>query len=272
MKKQPRPVDRIRKLLSDALTTSGRHTEALVSHYVTTVERFQADHPEQCLVKAGKFVEATLKALYVHVGRTLPPPRKFKVEIIINHLANEDPRFDDTVRLLIPKACRFVFDLASNRGGRHDPHEIDPNQMDATAAVSACSWVLAELVRHSAKGRLAPSEAQNLVAAVVERKYPLVEDIDGRVYLEKGEKSAVDVALATLLRRHPARVSRDELKETICRHAPRQGAPRFTINNANVALSRISTLVDDDGTGNLRLLASGLAKAERITSPSDGGG
>jgi hypothetical protein len=40
----------------------------------------------------------------------------------------------------------------------------------------------------------------------------------------------------------------------------------FTVNNANVALSRIRTLVDDDGAGNLKLLSPGIREVEQLIS------
>ena len=260
----------VEPLLRPISGVAGKHIKAALHHYSKLVEYFRVGDFENCLAKAGKFVEAVLKSLCVYAGMGLPPGRGFKVDKVINGLAQLDPkRFDDTVRLLIPRALRFVYDLASNRGGRHDPDNIDPNEMGARIAVETCSWVLAEMIRFCQVGKVAPSEAKELVDALTEKKYSVVEDVEGRVYFNKEEKSALEVALVALWRKHPTRLGRAELKETIMRHSPRPGAPRFSDNAASVALTRLAPLVDDDGDGNLKLLSIGLAKAEKLISSTD---
>jgi hypothetical protein len=59
--------------------------------------------------------------------------------------------------------CTFIYDIASNRGGRHDPGEVDPNEMDAAAVVANMSWVVAELIRYAQKGAVNLAEAKQLV-------------------------------------------------------------------------------------------------------------
>lgn len=254
-------------LLSPISTTAARHVKAILRHYIRLVEYFRLGNSENCLVKAGKFTEATLKALYVHAGRTPPRGREFKVDSVVRELAGLDKHsFDDTHRLLMPRACRFLYDLCSNRGGRHDPDNIDANEMDARIAVEVASWILAELIRFSQMGQVLPDEARGIVDALTEKKYSVVEEIDGRVYFNKREKSAADVALVVLWKRYPNRVGRRDLKESIMRHAPEPSAARFSSNAASVALTRIAPKVDDDGAGNLRLLSSGLAEAETLVS------
>ncbi len=254
----------IESLLQPFCRGPRNHVKAALQHYYTMAERFRVGDFENCLGKAGKFIEATLKALYVHAGKQLPPARKFTVSKIISELAQLDPNHvQDSIRLLIPRACTFAYDLASNRGGRHDA-DIDANEMDARIAMETCSWVLAEMIRFSQRGRLVPSRAREIVEGLTEKKYRIVEEIDGRVYFEREQKSALDVALVTLWRSYPARVTKSDLKRTIMRHAPRPTGARFSENAANVALTRIATLVDDDGTGNFKLLNSGLARAERL--------
>jgi hypothetical protein len=237
-----------------------KHVVAALDHFFGIISKFQSGEWEPCISKAGKFVEAVLKALFVHVGQTPPKGRKFKADPIINQLGQlPDGSFDDAIRLTIPRACRFVYDIASNRGARHDPDEIDPNEMDASALVPTCSWILAEMIRFAQKGAVDVNEAKDIVESLSAKRYPLVEEVDGRVYFHHAKRSAPDVALMALAYRHPKRQSREYLIATIRRH-------RFSANNANVALRRIKRFVDDDGDGNLRLLAPGLQRAEQLMS------
>jgi len=223
------------------------------------VEEFQDGEWENCIAKSGKFVEAALKALFVHVGKTPPGGRGFKADFIINGLGQvpDDGTFHDSIRLTIPGACRFVYGMASNRGGRHDAGDIDPNEMDANAAVMTCSWILAEMIRVAQKGAVDLDDARTLVESLAEKKYPLVENVDGRIYFHVPDKSAVDVALLALAYRYPRRMSKQELTETVKRNG-------FEERNARMAVQRISKFVDDDGAAQLRLLAPGVRKAEAL--------
>lgn len=232
-----------------------RHVTSAVGHFRAAALEFQRRNWDDATAKAGKFVEAVLKALAEHAKVTVPTGRAFKVDTYINALA-QAPGADDTVRLTIPRACRFIYEVASNRGARHDPDEINPNEMDATATLNLSAWALAELLRYSQRGGDS-TETAALVAALMQRRYPFIEEVDGRVYFHVDGASARDIALLTLWRRHPRRIPRQELVEAVERHG-------FTENNANVAVTRLGRTVDDDGNGRLRLLVPGMQEAERL--------
>jgi hypothetical protein len=235
-----------------------KHVTALMGHFGKMVEEFQNGEWEHALGKSGKFIEAVLKALFVHAGKTPPSGRGFKADFIINGLAQiPDGTAHDSIRLTIPRASRFVYDIASNRGGRHDPDEINPNEMDANSTVVTCSWILAEMIRVAQKGAVDTEGAKMLVDSLVEKRYPLIEEVDGRVYFHLKGKSAVDAALLALAYRYPNRMAKDQLVETVRRNG-------FKEKNAKVAVQRILKLVDDDGAGQLRLLGPGLKTAEEL--------
>lgn len=232
-----------------------RHVTAAVKHFRAAVFEYQKRNWDDATAKVGKFVEAVLKALVAHTQVTPAKGRGFSVDAHINALA-QAPGADDTVRLTIPRACRFIYEVASNRGARHDPGEIDPNEMDATATINLSAWVLAELLRYSQRGGDLTQTAA-LVSALMQRRYPFIEVVDGRVYFHVPGASARHIALLTLWHRHPHRVSKQELVAAVKRH-------RFTTNNANVAVTRLGRTVDDDGNGQLRLLAPGMREADSL--------
>lgn len=235
-----------------------KHVVAMLRHYADEVSEYQTSHWEKALTKVGKFVEAVLKALFEFIGETLPAERGFKVDNIINKLKDKpQDTYDDSIRILIPRACRFIYDIASNRGGRHDPGEIDPNEMDAGISISTCSWILAEMIRLSQKGVVDIEEAKTLVDSLIERKYPFIEDVEGRVYFHIADTSATDIALLALAHQHPQRLTKQALLDTIKLN-------RFSNENAQKAVQRISPFIDNDGNGLLRLLSTGLKKADEI--------
>ena len=249
-------ADALRELLEAKFTAA--HVRAALNHFQAMTDAFRQEGWEGAIGKGGKFVEAALKALSLHTGRPLPPPRKFKAGDIIKHLQNlQIGTFDDTVRMTIPRACEFVYDVASNRGARHDSAEVDPNQMDARVVVSTVSWILAELLRYSQKGALDQNVVERLVENVTERKYPVIEDVDGRIYFHVARASARDVALLSLWHKHPGRKTRQELITDLRRH-------RFSVANATKAVTRLQGFVDEDESGRLRLLQPGIKIAESV--------
>jgi len=248
--------DQAQTLLTEAFPN--KHVNALLRHFSGMVHEFQKGKWEDCIARAGKFVEAVLKAMFAHVAKTPPRGRRFKADLIINGLAQlPDGSYDDSIRLMIPRACRFIYDIASNRGGRHDPDEIDPNEIDATVAVSNCSWILAELIRIAQKGSTDLGAAKKLVDSLVEKKYPLFEEVNGRMYFHLKKKTATEVALLALARRYPGRITKQELIDTIKRNG-------FKESNARKAIKRVTHLVDNDGNDRLRVLLPGLRKSEQV--------
>jgi len=239
-------------------TFASKHVKAALKHFQAMTTEFQQGAWEETIGKGGKFVEAALKALYVHVGKTLPAAREFKAGKVMNDLEQlASGAFDDAIRLTIPRACRFAYDIASNRGARHDSGEIDPNQMDARAVVAAAAWTLAEMLRYAQKGTLDPAAVRELVDGLTQRQYPLVEDVDGRVYFHVRGASARDVALLSLWHKHPGRMMEDELIAAVMRH-------KFKKPNATMAVLRLGHLVDRDEHGKLRLLQPGMRLADQL--------
>src|SRR6266853_2047401 len=235
-----------------------KNVSSLLKHFSNSVEDFRKGEWEDSIAKIGKFIEAILKGLFIHAGKTLPVGRGFKADLIINGLAQlPDGAFHYSIRLTIPRAARLVYDIASNRGARHDTDEVDPNEMDANAAMMACSWILAEMIRLAQKGAVDLSQAKALVENLTEKRYPMIEDVEGRVYFHRKKKTATEVALVVLAHQYPGRIERQELVKAIKRNG-------FSLANARVAVSRILRIVDENENGELRLLAPGLRQAEDL--------
>lgn len=237
---------------------ASKHVGAALAHFQASVDAFGRDDWEKAIAKAGKFIEAVCKALWLRAGKTLPPARQFKVGSVISGLQNLPAgMLDDNIRITVPRACQFMYDIASNRGARHDPDEVDPNEMDATVAVSNCSWIIAELVRYSGRGAVSFLQVSELISGLIERRFPFVENVDDRTYFHVKGASAREIALLALRNVHPSRLSPAELTDSITRHG-------FKKNNAQIAVSRLKGVVDSDSAGNLRLLRPGVDEAEQI--------
>ena len=251
------PETTINELLKEAF--NGSHVDALVKHFRNMVKDYQNSEWADASAKGGKFIEAVTKALWVYAGGIAPKGKDFKVGSIIDDLQRKPATagLPDTIKLTIPRACRFVYEIASNRGARHDADEIDANEMDASAVVSTSCWILSEMVRFSQKG-LDLREAKNIVEALMRRKFPLSEEIEGRVYTQIGQ-SAPEVAIGILSEIYPKRLSKEDLVRALKRH-------EFTDKNANVALGRIRKYVDIDEEDRIRLRNTGLQRVEELIS------
>lgn len=232
-----------------------KHVDSLLNHYKEMVRAYQAGDWESSLIKSGKFIEAVTKALSLYCGKTPPPARKFKVGVILRSL-EQLTGFDDTIRLLIPRAGIFMYDIVSNRGARHDPDQIDPNKMDAAAILPIASWVLAEMIRFAAKGSSTPEETFRITELLSEKKYPYFEDIDGRLYVNIRNLNSRELGLLLLNAHYPNRISRSELSVAIRRHGHRG-------NKVDVALTRLKNVVDDNEDF-WKLRANGREEAERL--------
>ncbi len=235
------------------------HADAAVRHFTRMIQDFQQREWEDANAKAGKVVEAVLKACWAETGKPVPKGKAFKVDNIINSIAGETA-LGDSLRLTIPRACRFVYEIASNRGARHDPDEIAANEMDANAVTALCSWVMAEMVSHSQKG-MDLDEAKAAVDGLMKRKYPFAETIDGRVYVDIAN-SAREAALLILYSIYPKRMSEESLARQVERHG-------YSIENAKMGVGRIRNRVDDDDHGNLMLRNLGVRDAETLIEKAE---
>lgn len=238
-----------------------RRVSSILRHFVDCEQNFQAGNWEACLTKAGKFIEAIVKMLWIYCGKLLPPPRNFKAGQYAQKIMNEVKKTTmphDEIRLQIPRGCIFLYDITSNRGARHDPEEVDPNEMDATLAMSICSWILAELVRFSFKGKLRPEQAKSLVDSVIRRRYPTFEEIDGRMYVHSSKyETSLECAILILSALYPRRIEREELSDSLVRHGfATQG---FRWDN-------LDSYIDIDESGHVLLRVPGRQKAEELLS------
>jgi hypothetical protein len=236
-----------------------KHVDAAVKHFGRMVQDYQKSEWDDANAKAGKFVEAVLKALVVEAGETPSSGKAFKAGTILDTI-DKKTVLPDSLRLTIPRACRFVYEVASNRGARHDADEIEANEMDAKAVMALCSWILAEMVSYSQKG-MDLDEAKKAVDGLTRRKYPFMEEIDGRVYWDIAN-SARKTALLILYGVYPKRISEESLARQVARHG-------YSQNNANVAVQRIRTRVDNDGHGNLKLRNLGVREAEELIQKAE---
>ena len=124
--------------------------------------------------------EAALRILQYSQSQSFTPSGdpKFSTNTVMQRLEG-DGALDDTVRFHLPRALRVIYDIRNKRDAGHLGNgTVNPNLMDATLVVAVMDWVLAEFVRlfHS----ISVAEAQRLIADIVTREVPIIEEIDGQ--------------------------------------------------------------------------------------------
>ncbi len=236
-----------------------RRISSVLQHFVACEQSFQEGKWETCLTKAGKFVEAIVKMLWIYCNKPLPSARNFKAGQYAQKIINEVDKTTmphDEIRLQIPRGCIFLYDITSNRGARHDPEEVNPNEMDATLAMAVCSWILAELVRFSAKGDLRPEQAKLLVDSITQRRYPTFEEIDGRIYVHNSKyQNPLECAVLILYKLGSRRIDEKTLFDLLKRHG---------FNRQGFRWDRLVPYIDVNSDGEILLRATGREEAEKI--------
>lgn len=235
-----------------------RKTNILINYFSGLIQNFEQGDWGSSLVQSGKFVEVTIKLIWMFAGQTLPSKAKdFKIFDYATRITNLPSATisNNGIRLQIPRACIFLYDIVSNRGGRHDSDEFNPSEMDAVTASTLCSWILAELIRFCTPGSTSPDEAKEAIESVIEKHYPIFEEIEGRIYIDdKKHKSAIQCALMILYKKFPKRMKKTELTKAVMRHKYNKSALKF---------ERLSAFIDSDENGNILLRANGRRKVKK---------
>lgn len=233
-----------------------RHVDASLKHLSAAVEKYAVEDWDGVGLKAGKFVESITKALMLHCGKAIGNPRQFRAGNELRQLENlSAAMYSDVVRIVIPKVCIFVYEVVNNRGGRHDAHDIDANEMDAKVVIPIISWVLAEMVRFCST-TADTKTAMALIEELTNKTYPYFEEIDGRPYVNIGGLKPGEIALLLLYSSYPKRINRQTLVDLVKRHGPTKSA-------ANIAVHRLKNVVDDDD-GEWKLRGIGRQNAEAL--------
>lgn len=201
-------IVRIENILANSLGKP--YVRSMLKHMTEMNNAYLINDWEKSCVKAGKFVEALLKGIHYHTtGKKL---KTIKVGSEIDRLTNlPKGSFGTSIRLLIPRFCRSIYHVASDRGARHDLTGFDPNKMDGEVTLSCVFYILAELVRIFHPGSLSVAEAQRLANSLVQKKIPLIAEAFNlrRVLLPR--LKCRDQVLLFLYDSHPLPISIDNL-------------------------------------------------------------
>lgn len=158
----------------------GKLVKELLDSHAEAKRNFYLGGLRLSAVEGGRFCEAAFRLLqditegkHTALNKTLP-----KTDDLIFKLSQLDSsKFNDAVRLHIPRSLRLVYDIRNKRDTAHLSDGIDPNLQDATLVVTVVDWILAEFIRlyHNVPANM----ASKMVDSIVTRVAPVVQDFNG---------------------------------------------------------------------------------------------
>ena len=140
--------------------------------YKKIKENFWLGKDEECMEKVGKFVEITIRILeHITSGSFTPIESNLKVSETLKKFENlPKQNFPESIRIIIPRVLYSLYTFRSKRGGAHIKG-VNPNHIDATYVISACDWVMAELIRlYHINGE---KEIEKIINSIVDRRVPI---------------------------------------------------------------------------------------------------
>lgn len=203
----------LHEIKAEVMTYIGNNiSNQVFEHYEAVKTSFRLQDWEKCLVRGGKFGEAVMKA--IHFIRTGKITEQISVDAEINEISKRTD-LPESIRLLIPRAVRVLYDHRSRRGGAHG--SFDPNVMDCTVVVHIADWIVGELVRLYCKAD--PDRAMKFVIGITARTIPIVERI-GEDYVVLQRRTSAHQEIAYILySRYPNRTKNNQLIKWIPNHS-----------------------------------------------------
>jgi hypothetical protein len=189
--------------------------ELLAAYQEAKSEFYRGGHRLQA-VEGGRFCEAAFRLLEEETtGAFTPFGGKLDTDALIRALA-ATPKASGhsaSIRLHIPRSLRVVYDIRNNRDTAHLADGIDPNLQDATLVVSVLDWILAEFVRLWHTPIVSADEAHEIVADLVSRRAPIIEDFDGHLKVLNPKISQGEHVLVLLYHCGTKGATREQLRD-----------------------------------------------------------
>jgi len=183
-----------------ALPTGLRDT--LLKSYSEITSNYLQRRWEPSELNGGKFCEAVHSIVEGAVKGSFPASAAKPANMVsacrtLENMPVDSSRVGDrSLRLLIPRVLPVLYEIRNNRGVGHVGGDVDANHMDAEAVLAMASWVMAELVRvcHG----VSREEAKETVDALMERKTPIVWEVEGVKRILDDRMAAKDQVLMLL--------------------------------------------------------------------------
>jgi hypothetical protein len=171
----------IKSILSGSIDSS--ILDDLIESYKTVKDSYiQQDYKKE-ISESGIFVENIFRVLhYVRTKEVLPEIKQGQFDDISRDLMNSSSKdHPETIRIQIPIVALQIFKIRSKSGAVH-VKPIDPDFIDGKLIISACDWIMAELLRIY-YDRDADA-VWKLILSIVEDKTPIVQQWGDEMFID----------------------------------------------------------------------------------------
>jgi hypothetical protein len=184
----------------------------LLENYEKVLVEYRKGKWEDSLLIAGRFVENVFRILhYLRSGEVVKEIESIQDEV--NALQKES-KLDESVRVVIPRiAVSFPYTLRSKREVAH-VKPVSPTYIDATLSITACDWIIAELIRlyHTSD----ENKILEIINKLVSRKVPFIERHGNQTFVTKRLSCKGEILL--LLLDSPDGLGRNDLGKILGKH------------------------------------------------------
>jgi hypothetical protein len=147
--------------------------DPLLREYSEIITAYMEHRWTAAELSGGRFCEVVYSVLHGYaMGTYLGAPAKPKNMVGACRALESQTHVPRSFQILIPRLLPSIYEIRNNRNVGHVGGDVSPDSMDSSLIVSACSWILAELVRvlHGTS----TDRAQQIVNSLVELRSPLV--------------------------------------------------------------------------------------------------
>ena len=181
------PADFRKRIVKYYLELKARHAQS--SHDPTKYDTVGSS--------AGKLCETIVRLLeHELTGASSPFGQQINLATVCDDFERKvlKSKGNDSLRIVIPRAVKFLYTLRNKRGIGHVGGDVDANAIDGLTVARVADWIICELIRNYHTMSLEDADA--LVGSLASRDVPDVWEVAGR---RRVLRSDLDFKQKTLL-------------------------------------------------------------------------
>lgn len=170
---------------------------------------------EATIIHSARFSELVLALLKDYRMNTVVDIDDIHFDNLLNEIYNYSKKTaEDTILFLaVPRVTSSVYTIRNKKDVVH-VKTIEPDFFDASFCVTACSWILSQLILLFCTSDR--KEANDLINSIMEKKIPFVEEFeDGSARLLERGMPILDRIMLVLYNFYPNRKKPDFVAETM---------------------------------------------------------
>lgn len=189
--------------------------DKLVKEYRIVKREHLLGDDEKVILHSAKVSDLTLALIKNSVsGKTVDVNNIHFNQFLEEIRKYPKPKAEDVIlTLAIPRVAESIYTIRSKKNVAH-VKTVDPNFIDSSYCVSACDWILSELVLLFFKAD--SNEAKELINSIMEKKVPTIEEFEDKsiVILQRGLSVSQEIML-TLYHYYPDRLTNIDLSKNV---------------------------------------------------------